>query len=147
MINFYCLYEERKSSSYTVCVYEILTHGNEQFPELSGFSFSFFSYFFIIFFIKILPGFPLVTHQWRSGNKIQRRHYLLWLSITSASILNKYIDSLCLLVYVFLLLSFSPSHQQVPAVFPPTFPRLITVQGICTEAKHEFEMWFLITGK
>lgn len=115
-----------------VCDYEILTHRSEQFPELSGFSFSFFhTLIFINFFIKSLSGLPLVKHQY---------HYLLWLSITSAAILNKYIDSLCLLVYAFLLFSFSPSHQQVPAVFPPTFPRLKTVQGVCTETKHEFEM-------
>lgn len=86
-----------------VCAYEILTHRSEQFPELSGFSFSFFhTLIFIIFFIKSLSGFPLAKHQY---------HYLLWLSITSAAILNKYIDSLCLLVYAFLLFSFSPSRS------------------------------------
>lgn len=138
----------QKSPTYIVCVYGILTHRIEQSGQNSKFTFSFFrTLVFNNFFMKTRSGVSLVKHQWRSGHKIQHWHYLLWLSITSASILNKYFVSLCLPVYVFLLFSFGPSHRQVPLVFPPTFPRLITAQGVYTETKHEFEMWFLIKEK
>lgn len=117
-------------------------------PNRSTFSFS-HTLIFIIFFIKILSGFSLVKYQWEPGHGIHHWHTDdteedRWLSIPSTSILNKEVLPLCTSIYIFFICLSSPRHQQVPLVFPQTFPRLITAQGVCNETKQEFKMWSLI---